>query len=560
MARKLKVELDVDSRDGVRSVQKVTRSIDKMDKESKRAGRNMTATFSKAKVGLVAIGVAAVAATAKMVSMSKNIIDYGDNLHKLNIRLGVSVNTLDKLRKIGALAGVEFKTITNSIQRLTVRVQEAGMGIGLAQDAFKYLKIEIKELKKLSPEDQFKLVAERIGMVTDKSIQNKVAYDLMGRSGGTLITMFKNLNIELQKMNSSMTQDSVEAMARFNDTMQKLSDQIQDYLIDPITKAVEGITELIEILQGKKSGGLKLDPNAAIKPGFDKYLNKFYTKKPDTPEFGENYSPISQKTSMKSGTKTGASIIPDWYIEQEQLDAIKGDLSSWFSEIEAEEDELTEKIREENDKRKEILENQFGDMKKFREADLESMREYTDYKKEIDQQYADEKIALEKQINEMFADGMTDALFDWIDGTKSASDAFKEFASSFLKQIAKMIIQQAILNAISSRGGGGGIGGFFSSFFGGAKAGGGPVSGNKSYMVGEEGPELFTPGTSGAITPNDKLGGGDSSITVVNNIQIEASGNDQQDETLAKRTASAIEAKIKEVIGMEKRYGGLLYG
>ena len=34
---------------------------------------------------------------------------------------------------------------------------------------------------------------------------------------------------------------------------------------------------------------------------------------------------------------------------------------------------------------------------------------------------------------------------------------------------------------------------------------GGPVSYGKPYLVGENGPELFVPGMSGRIEPNDKL-------------------------------------------------------
>jgi hypothetical protein len=45
------------------------------------------------------------------------------------------------------------------------------------------------------------------------------------------------------------------------------------------------------------------------------------------------------------------------------------------------------------------------------------------------------------------------------------------------------------------------------------KALGGPVMGGSSYLVGEQGPELFTPSSSGNITPNHALGGG-STITV----------------------------------------------
>ena len=48
--------------------------------------------------------------------------------------------------------------------------------------------------------------------------------------------------------------------------------------------------------------------------------------------------------------------------------------------------------------------------------------------------------------------------------------------------------------------------------FRGARASGGPVAPGGSYLVGERGPELFTPTSSGNITPNGAMGG--STITV----------------------------------------------
>jgi len=44
------------------------------------------------------------------------------------------------------------------------------------------------------------------------------------------------------------------------------------------------------------------------------------------------------------------------------------------------------------------------------------------------------------------------------------------------------------------------------SLFGGGKAIGGAVGGGTSYLVGERGPELFTPFSSGRITPNSGMG------------------------------------------------------
>jgi len=50
--------------------------------------------------------------------------------------------------------------------------------------------------------------------------------------------------------------------------------------------------------------------------------------------------------------------------------------------------------------------------------------------------------------------------------------------------------------------------------FSGFRASGGPVARGSSYIVGEKGPELFTPGASGSITPNNALGGGGNTINV----------------------------------------------
>jgi hypothetical protein len=48
----------------------------------------------------------------------------------------------------------------------------------------------------------------------------------------------------------------------------------------------------------------------------------------------------------------------------------------------------------------------------------------------------------------------------------------------------------------------------------GARENGGPVMAGGSYIVGEKGPELFTPSSSGNITPNGAMGGNTINITV----------------------------------------------
>lgn len=94
---------------------------------------------------------------------------------------------------------------------------------------------------------------------------------------------------------------------------------------------------------------------------------------------------------------------------------------------------------------------------------------------------------------------------DLIEG-KSAAEAL----GSALRQIGSQLIN---LGLNSLFGGGGPI----QSLFGGFRANGGPVSSGRSYIVGERGPELFTPSSAGRITANDQLGSGGGVTVQMNN-------------------------------------------
>jgi len=74
-----------------------------------------------------------------------------------------------------------------------------------------------------------------------------------------------------------------------------------------------------------------------------------------------------------------------------------------------------------------------------------------------------------------------------------------------IKQIIKLIAENPIVQNIT-----GAVGGLF----GGGKAAGGPVSAGTTYLVGEKGPELFTPARGGTIIPNGAGGGQTININV----------------------------------------------
>lgn len=125
---------------------------------------------------------------------------------------------------------------------------------------------------------------------------------------------------------------------------------------------------------------------------------------------------------------------------------------------------------------------------------------------------------------------------------KTGVDAFTKTADSFtgLLNAIKSGDLEGILGGVLGileqiglfgSGGGGGSssgGGFgdilsgFTSLFGGFKADGGPVKSGVTYLVGERGPELFTPPGNGRIIPNHEMGGGMVRVFVDSNPYFDA--------------------------------------
>ena len=197
-----------------------------------------------------------------------------------------------------------------------------------------------------------------------------------------------------------------------------------------------------------------------------------------------------------------------------------------------------------------------------------------------------EKIrALFKSIGQTVEDGLVNAIDGAINKTKTLGDV----ARSVFSQIQRSLIQFGV-NAFLGGIFGGGIPGLGSgnkvasqklvnpvtgglkttdvlpglgvqagdrlsgSRSAGLRADGGPVRRGGAFIVGERGPELFTPGVSGMITPNHALGG---STTVV--VNVDASGSSVEgDEQGGRELGRVISAAVQSELIQQKRPGGLL--
>lgn len=88
--------------------------------------------------------------------------------------------------------------------------------------------------------------------------------------------------------------------------------------------------------------------------------------------------------------------------------------------------------------------------------------------------------------------------------------------------------------------------------FGGERALGGPVSPGRSFLVGERGPEMFSPRSAGNIVPNDQLGGG---TRVIINNYTDASAQVSERDDGAGKVIEVVLKRVKNDIASEVRDG-----
>jgi len=112
-------------------------------------------------------------------------------------------------------------------------------------------------------------------------------------------------------------------------------------------------------------------------------------------------------------------------------------------------------------------------------------------------------------------------VYDFLDG--KFEDIGKSFGNMLKRITAEAIAAdfgRTLLGDFAKSGKVGGVfGSIFGSLFGGARAEGGPVAGGVPYLVGERGPELFVPKSSGTVMPNGSMGGV-TSLTVAPQITV----------------------------------------
>ncbi len=246
----------------------------------KKAGRALKKVGSRVANLTKTMGImSGVAATMAIVGLGKvttSAIDASDEIGKMADQIGASTEALSEYQHVAALSGVEFNTLTKSFRFMQNQVSDATKGIGDGQKALEELGLSAERLNQLKPEDQFEAIAKAFDGVTVASDRTRLAMDLFGGRGVSLLQTLKGGSKGLQEMRAearllglSLSRADVDGAARANDSMLKLTTTVSALGII-VGKELQGpIGDIADTLTAAAlaSGGFKTEIRAGVKAG-----------------------------------------------------------------------------------------------------------------------------------------------------------------------------------------------------------------------------------------------------------------------------------------------------
>jgi hypothetical protein len=467
----------------------------------------------------------------------KQSLSATDALAKTAKRIGTTTEALSKLQYAASLSGVSTETLNMAMQRFIRRTAEAAQGTGEAVGALRELGIDARAIQQLPLDQRMLALADAFGKVTDSNDELRLGFKLFDSEGTAVLNMLRQnrdglraMYDEAETLGLVMSGTAAAGVERANDAFTKLGGifkGLTSQTVAAMAPAIESLTDafaksILSISETK--GGVQalgkflaqefLQMLSASVKGFEDFINLFIG---GINEIIKAINVVRDASNEWLGTS---------FKQFEQLNRIK--LGNITSQIDAFAESIKESAAATNQAMEEMTVtarmpwyapllrglDSFGESIK---TVIEGMNSVVDL-----QRFAQSTMS-------SFTNGFAEA----IAGAKSFKDAFKDMARSIINDLIRMAVQYyitqqifgALTNFISNLGAGpaastGGTGSAGSLGGNGlmTAAVGGPTSTGRPMIVGEHGPELFIPSSSGQIVPNGRMGGG--GVTVNQNINI----------------------------------------
>lgn len=513
-------------------------------------------------------GFAGAFSVAGLVSVVNSTLDGVDALNDLADATGASVENLSALDDVARRTGSNLDEVGTILTKFNMVLKDADPDSGAAA-VFAKLNLDINELKKLDPAEALRQTAVAFNQFADDGNKGRAMLEVFGKNAKQAAAFIKDLGEE-QSLQATVTKEQADAAEFLNKRIfavqaevVKLARTIVADFAQPaltalafVVDAVDGIARAFEAV-GVWVGGAAAALSLLTRGEFSQagtVVSELLTDLQELamrPLAGEG---IRQTVENLKALQTQADATRDSIgditgkgtrsgrggrapIERRGNDGgIPLDRAEAFR--------LSE-LRETAEVNKALTDAQIRGFEETREAaqkydeQLAKLNEnLNEDLKENAENVGNIKSAAQ-ELGMTFASAFEDAI---VEGKK-----FSDVLKGLYQDILRIIIRRQVTEPLAN---------FIGGLFSGARANGGSVAGGQTYLVGEQGPELFTPNSAGMITPNGALtagGGGPVSVQIINQTSTPVTG------TAERTDDGGLRVFIREVVNAvadDMRAGG----
>jgi hypothetical protein len=184
--------------------------------------------FSKSVLSLPAAIAGSVAVTG-LVALAKNFADAGGAVDDMAQRTGMSAEAVSSLGYAAKLSGTDVGTLEKAVRKMQVGIADAVAGVPGAADKFNALGLSVDDLAKMSPDEQFLAIADKLSLIQDPALKSAAAMEYFGKSGADLVPMLSGGAEEIRKLQQdaadlgqTMSGEDAAAAAKLGDVFDRL--------------------------------------------------------------------------------------------------------------------------------------------------------------------------------------------------------------------------------------------------------------------------------------------------------------------------------------------------
>lgn len=209
-----------------------------------------------AKIGAGLTG-AGLAIAGPLLASAKAFADVGSDLADMSGRTGIAVEQLSALKFAADQSGTSMEGLEKGVRKMQRTIIDAATGTESAREAFDLLGINLDEIRKLSPDEQFLRIGDALAGVANPTTKAALAMEIFGRSGAELLPLFaggaqgvRELMAEAERLGLVMSTEDAVAAEAFGDMLQKAQATIARLVVSigsALGPALSNLAELFSV-------------------------------------------------------------------------------------------------------------------------------------------------------------------------------------------------------------------------------------------------------------------------------------------------------------------------